>query len=93
MLFTVSGLTTDIAYPDAMAVVSAFQAVGTLFLFGPASMNAAVAIDDVVISYCPEPSGNVPGGDVFYRVVFAFTGIRTMDDDFIDCSHGLTDEL
>ena len=45
---------------DAVAVVPAFLAVGTLFFFGTACMYAAVAIDDIVVPYCIKSSSLVP---------------------------------
>ena len=64
-----------------------FLAVCANFTFGTASVNAAVAIDDVVV-----PDGTiafllVPSSNILYCVVTSFRCVGTMDDDFIDSAH------
>lgn len=81
----VLGKASDVA--DAYAVGIVTLAMGSCFVEGAADVDAAIAIDDVVIAYLAETSGAMPAVDVGNGVVTSFGGGTAMDDDLGDLSH------
>ena len=81
----VFGKASDVA--DAYAVGIVTLAMGSCLVEGAADVDAAIAIDDVVIAYLAETSGAMPAVDVGNGVVTSFGGGTAMDDDLGDLSH------
>lgn len=77
--------TTDVA--DAYAVSVMAGAMGTDLGDGTASMDRAVAVDDVMIPDVLEASGEMPLTNLSDSVVLSFRSGRAVDDEFGDFSH------
>ena len=85
--FSVLGHTTNIADANTIGIMS--QAMGASYVFGTSLVDAAVPIDDIVITYVGKMAGQVPTTNVLHREVLAFGGGRAMNDNFSDVSHSL----
>lgn len=83
--FSVLGHTTDVADANAVGIMP--QAMGTSYVLGTSLVDAAVTIDDIVITYVSKLACQVPTTNVVHREVLAFGGCRTVNDQFSDFSH------
>ena len=81
----VGGHTTDVADADGIAIVPG--AVCSLLGDGASGVDAAVAIDDVVIPDIAEASLEVPLSDLSDGEVLSFGCGGAVDDDFCDGAH------
>ena len=85
--FSVLGHTTNIADANAVGIMP--QAMGASYVLGTSLVDAAVTIDDIVITYISKMACQVPTTNVLHREVFAFRSGRAMNDNFSDASHSL----
>lgn len=83
---TIRGDATDVADAERMGVVA--RAMGTDLCDGTTDVDRAVAIDHIVIADGAVAPLAMPTGDVRNGVVLALRRGRTMDDDFLNLSHG-----
>lgn len=84
--FVVGGHASDVTDTDGVSIV--VHAVGTDLFFWASFVDAAIAIDDVVITDAFPTSGFVPAIDVLDGIVLAFGSGGAVDDDKGYCSHG-----
>ena len=82
---SVFGKSANVADAYAVGVVS--STMGSSLAYRATCMDAAIAIDDIMVAYLAKASGAMPTVDVGYGIVLAFDGGRTMDDDFCYLSH------
>ena len=85
--FSVLGHTTDVADANAVGIMP--QAMGASYVLGTSFVDAAVPIDDIVITYVGKLACQVPTTNVLHREVLTFGGGRAMNDNFSDASHSL----
>lgn len=85
--FSVLGHTTNVADTNAVGIMP--QAMGASYVLGTSLVDAAVTIDDIVITYVGKMAGQVPAANVLHREVLAFGSCRAMNDNFSDASHSL----
>ena len=85
--FSVFGHTTDVADANAVGIMP--QAMGASYLLGTSLVDAAVTIDDIVITYVSKMACQVSTTNVVHREIFAFGSGRAMNDNFSDASHSL----
>ena len=83
--FSVLGHTTDVADANAVGIMP--QAMGASYILGTPLVDAAVTIDDIVITDVGKMAGQVPTANILHCEVLAFGGGRAMNDDFSDFSH------
>ena len=83
--FSVLGHTTDVADANAVGIMP--QAMGASYVLSTSLVDAAVTIDDIVITYISKMTCQVPTTNVLHREVLSFGGGRTMNDKFSDVSH------
>ena len=87
MFLAIGGLAPDVADAYAMGIMS--LAMSANFLDGTASVDASVSVYHIVIADSPEASVLVPSRDVCNSIVAASRRIGTMDDDFVNLTHGI----
>lgn len=85
--FSVLGHATNIADANAVGIMP--QAMGASDVLGTPLVNAAVPIDDIVITDVGKLACQVPTTNVLHREVLAFGSGRAMNDNFSDASHSL----
>ena len=85
--FSVLGYTTDVADANAVGIMP--QAMGASYVLGTSLVDAAVTIDDIVITDVGKLACQVPTMNVVHREIFAFGSGRAMNDNFSDASHSL----
>lgn len=85
--FSVLGHTTNIADANAVGIMP--QAMGASDVLGTSLVDAAVPIDDIVITYVGKLASKMPTANVVHCEIFAFGGGRAMNDNFSDASHSL----
>ena len=85
--FSVLGHTTDIADANAVGIMP--QAMGASYILGTPLVDAAVAIDYIMITDIRKMSREVPTTNVVHREILSFRCGRTMNDNFSDASHNL----
>lgn len=85
--FSVLGHTTDVADSNAVGIMP--QAMGASYVLSTSLVDAAVTIDDIVITDVGKLACQVPTTNVVHREIFAFRGGRAMNDNFSDASHSL----
>ena len=85
--FSVLGHTTNVADANAVGIMP--QAMGASYVLSTSLVDAAVAIDDIVITDVGKLTCQVPTTNVLHREVLAFGGGRAMNDNFSDASHSL----
>ena len=85
--FSVLGHTTDVADANAVGIMP--QAMGASYVLGTSFVDAAVPIDDIVITYVGKLACQVPTTNVLHREVLSFGSGRAMNDNFCDASHSL----
>ena len=85
--FPVLGHTTDVADANTVGIMP--QAMGASYILGTPLVDAAVPIDDIVITYVSKMACQVPTTNVVHREIFAFGSCRAMNDNFSDASHSL----
>ena len=85
--FSVLGHTTDIADANAVGIMP--QAMGASYILGTSLVDAAVAIDYIMIANIRKVASEVPTTNVVHREILAFRCGRTMNDNFSDASHSL----
>lgn len=83
--FSVLGHTTNIADANAVGIMP--QAMGASYVLGTSLVDAAVTIDDIVITYVSEMACQVPTTNIVHREVLAFGGGTAVYDDFGDFTH------
>ena len=85
--FSVLGHTTNIADANAVGIMP--QAMGASYVLGTPLVDAAVPIDDIVITDVGKLACQVPTTNIVHREVLAFGSGRAMNDNFSDASHSL----
>lgn len=85
--FSVLGHTTDVADANAVGIMP--QAMGASYVLSTSLVDAAVTIDDIVITDVGKLACQVPTTNIVHREVLAFGGGRAMNDNFSDASHSL----
>lgn len=85
--FSVLGHTTNIADANAVGIMP--QAMGASYVLGTSLVDAAVTIDDIVITYVGKLACQVPTTNALHREIFSFGSGRAMNDNFSDASHSL----
>ena len=85
--FSVLGHTTNVTDANTVGIMP--QAMGASYILGTSLVDAAVPIDDIVITYVSKMACQVPTANVVHREVLAFGGGRAMNDNFSDASHSL----
>ena len=85
--FSVLGHTTDVADANTVGIMP--QAMGASYVLGTSLVDAAVTIDDIVITDVGKLACQVPTTKVVHREVLAFGSCRAMNDNFSDASHSL----
>lgn len=80
--FSVLGHTTNITDANAVGIMP--QAMGASYVLSTSLVDAAVPIDDIVITDVGKLACQVPTTNVLHREVLAFGGGRAMNDDFSD---------
>lgn len=83
--FSVLGHTTNIADANAVGIMP--QAMGASYVLGTSFVDAAVPIDDIVITYVGKMACQVPTTNIVHREVLAFGGGTAVYDDFGDFTH------
>lgn len=83
--FSVLGHTTNVADANAVGIMP--QAMGASYVLGTSFVDAAVTIDDIVITYIGKLACQVPTTNVLHREVLAFGGGTAVYDDFGDFTH------
>ena len=83
--FSVLGHTTNIADANAVGIMP--QAMGTSYVLSTSLVDAAVTIDDIVITYVGKLASKMPTANVLHREVLAFGGGTAVYDDFGDFTH------
>ena len=83
--FSVLGHTTDVADANAVGIMP--QTMGASYVFSTSLVDAAVTIDDIVITYVGKMAGQVPTANILHREVLAFGGGTAVYDDFGDFTH------
>ena len=63
------------------------QAMGASYVLGTSLVDAAVTIDDIVITDVGKLACQVPTTNIVHREVLAFGSGRAMNDDFSDFTH------
>ena len=82
---SVLGHTTNVADTNTVSIMP--QAMGASYVLGTPLVDAAVTIDDIVITDVGKMAGQVPASDVLHREVLAFGGSTAVYDDFGDFTH------
>lgn len=85
--FSVLGHTTDVADANAVGIMP--QAMGASYVLGTSLVDAAVTIDDIMITDVGKLACQVPTTNVLHREVLAFGSCRTVNDQFIYLSHSV----
>ena len=85
--FSVLGHTTNVTDANAVGIMP--QAMGASYVLCTSLVDAAVTIDDIVITYVSKMACQVPTTNVFSCEIFAFGSGRAMNDNFSDASHSL----
>lgn len=85
--FPVLGHTTNITGANAVGIMP--QAMGASYVLSTSLVDAAVTIDDIVITDVGKLACQVPTTNIVHREVLAFGGGRAMNDNFCDASHSL----
>ena len=83
--FSVLGHTTDVADANAVGIMP--QAMGASYILGTPLVDAAVPIDDIVITYVGKFASKMPTANVVHCEIFAFGGGTAVYDDFGDFTH------
>lgn len=83
--FSVLGHTTNIADANAVGIMP--QAMGASYVLGTSLVDAAVPIDDIVITNVGKLACQVPTTNILHREVLAFGGGTAVYDDFGDFTH------
>lgn len=83
--FSVLGHTTDIADANAVGIMP--QAMGASYVLGTSLVDAAVTIDDIVITYVGKLACKMPTTNVVHREIFVFGSGTAVYDDFGDFTH------
>lgn len=83
--FAILGHTTDVADANAVGIMP--LAMGASYVLGTSLVDAAVTIDDIVITYVSKMACQVPTTNVLHREVLAFGGGTAVYDDFGDFTH------
>lgn len=83
--FSVLGHTTNIADANAVGIMP--QTMGASYVLGTPLVDAAVPIDDIVITYVGKLACQVPTTNIVHREVLAFGSGRAVYDDFGDFTH------
>ena len=83
--FSVLGHTTDVADANAVGIMP--QAMGASYVLGTSLVDAAVPIDDIVITNVGKLACQVPTTNILHREVLAFGGGTAVYDDFGDFTH------
>ena len=83
--FFVLGHTTDVADANAVGIMP--QAMGASYVLSTSLVDAAVPIDDIVITYVGKLACQVPTTNIVHREVLAFGGGTAVYDDFGDFTH------
>ena len=83
--FSVLGHTTNIADANAVGIMP--QAMGASYILSTSFVDAAVPIDDIVITYVGKLACQVPTTNVVHREVLAFGSGTAVYDDFGDFTH------
>ena len=83
--FSVLGHTPDIADANAVGIMP--QAMGASYVLGTSLVDAAVPIDDIVITDIGKLAGKMPTANVVHCEIFAFGGSTAVYDDFGDFTH------
>lgn len=83
--FSVLGHTTDVADANAVGIMP--QAMGASYVLGTPLVDAAVPMDDIVITDVGKLACQVPTANVLHREVLAFGSSTAVYDDFGDFTH------
>ena len=83
--FSVLGHTTNIADANAVGIMP--QAMGASYVLSTSLVDAAVPIDDIVITDVGKLACKMPTADVVHCEILAFWSGTAVDDDFIYLSH------
>ena len=83
--FPVLGHTTNIADANAVGIMP--QAMGASYVLSTSLVDAAVPIDDIVITDVGKLACQVPTTNIVHREVLAFGGGTAVYDDFGDFTH------
>ena len=83
--FSVLGHTTNVADANAVGIMP--QAMGASYVLGTPLVDAAVPIDDIVITDVGKLACQVPTTNIVHREVLAFGGGTAVYDDFGDFTH------
>jgi len=75
---------SDVCHSNRIGVVASLLTVGTNQIDIAASLDVAVAVDDIVISNVAPALTLVVGTNLLHGVVAAFGCVCAMDDDFLD---------
>lgn len=83
--FSVLGHTTDVADANAVGIMP--QAMGASYVLSTSLVDAAVTIDDIVITDVGKLACQVPTTNIVHREIFAFGSGTAVYDDFGDFTH------
>ena len=83
--FSVLGHTTNIADANTVGIMP--QAMRPSDILGTSLVDAAVTIDDIVITDVGKLACQVPTTNIVHREVLAFGSGRAMNDNFSDFTH------
>lgn len=83
--FSVLGHTTNIADANAVGIMP--QAMGASYVLSTSLVDAAVTIDDIVITDVGKLACQVPTTNIVHREIFAFGSGTAVYDDFGDFTH------
>ena len=85
--FSILGHTANVADANAVGIMP--QAMGASYVLSTPLVDAAVPIDDIVITNVSKMACQVPTTNVVHCEIFAFGSGRAMNDNFSDASHSL----
>ena len=83
--FSVLGHTTNIADANAVGIMP--QAMGASYVLGTSLVDAAVTIDDIVITYVGKLASKMPTANVVHCEILAFGSGTAVYNDFGDFTH------
>ena len=85
--FAILGYTPDVADTHTIGIMP--QAMRSSDILGTSFVDAAVAIDYIMITDIRKVASEVPTTNVVHREILAFGSDRTMYNNFSDASHSL----